>query len=285
MDSVGAKFRLRIHPLFLFVGAVTALTGAGGFFIFVMATLAALEHELAHAFAARRCGYALDKIVLMPYGAVIKGDLSDMGMVERLWVLAAGPLCNGLTALAFAALWWLFPETYPYTDTAFEVSLSLCLVNLLPAYPLDGGRALRLLIGRRSQKAARIVGTVCNFLTVAAVAGYFVYSCVKGTPAFSALAFSILLFAGAFGGGGSYKSVAFSREKSFSRGIEEKRVVISCDCALRKGLRYLRRERYLVFVLYEGEEFFGEMTEGEYLAALSAGDYSKTFRECAQTFA
>ncbi len=284
MDSAGVKFRLRIHPLFLFVGAVTALTGAGGFFIFVMATLAALEHELAHAFAARRCGYVLDKIVLMPYGAMINGDLSDMAMRERLWVLAAGPLCNGLTALAFAALWWLFPETYPYTDTAFGVSLSLCLVNLLPAYPLDGGRALRLLIGMRSQKAARIAGTACNFATVAAVAGYFIFSCIKRTPAFSALAFSILLFTGAFGGGGSYKSVAFSREKSFSRGIEEKRVVISCDCALKKGLRYLRRERYLVFVLYEGEEFFGEMTEGEYLSALSAGDYSKTFRECTKTF-
>ncbi len=284
MDSAGAKIRLRIHPLFLFVGAITALTGAGGFFIFVMATLAALEHELAHAFAARRCGYALDKIVLMPYGAVIKGDLSDMGRGERLWVLAAGPLCNGLTALGFAALWWLFPETYPYTDTAFSVSLSLCLVNLLPAYPLDGGRALRLLIGARSEKAARIVGMTLNFITVAGVAGYFVYSCVKKTPAISALVFSILLFAGAFGGGGSYKSVAFSRAKSFARGIEEKRVVISCDCTLKKGLRYLRRERYLVFVLYEGDEFFGEMTEGEYLNALSEGDYAKTFRECTQTF-
>ena len=123
-----------------------------------------------------------------------------------------------------------------------------------------------------------------NFITVAGVAGYFVYSCVKKTPAISALVFSILLFAGAFGGGGSYKSVAFSRAKSFARGIEEKRVVISCDCTLKKGLRYLRRERYLVFVLYEGDEFFGEMTEGEYLNALSEGDYAKTFRECTQTF-
>lgn len=277
-DLPGSEKKFKIHPLFLLVGALSALTGTGGFFIFLSATFAALEHELAHAFAARRYGYALDKIVLMPYGAVISGDISDMGRAEKLWVLFAGPLCNGVTALFFVALWWLYPETYPYTDTAYYVSLSLFFVNLLPAYPLDGGRALRLLIEKKSKKAAKITGVLLNAVISAGVLAYFIYTCVQKTPAYPAFAFSLLLFAGAFGGGGSYRSVAFLRKKSYLRGIEEKRIVLSCDCTLKKALRFLSEERYLVLVLYDGGEYLGEMTETEYLSALEAGDYSLTFR-------
>ena len=276
---LGSKFKVTIHPLFLLVGAVSAVFGTGGFFIFLSATLAALEHELAHALAARRYGYELSKIVLMPYGAVIGGDISDMGVGEKLWVLAAGPLANAATALFFVALWWLYPETYPYTDTAFYVSLSLFLVNLLPAYPLDGGRALQLLIERRSKKAARIAGVVCNLVTVALITAYFVVSCVKGSPALSAIAFAALLLTGAFRGGGSYQPVTLPRENSFVRGLEEKRVVISCDCPLKKALRFLSKSRYLVLVLYDGGEYYGEMSEGEYLSALSDRGYAATFRE------
>ena len=277
----GAKRNFYVHPLFLVVGVLSALTGTG-VFVFLGATLAALEHELAHALAARRFGYALDKVVLMPYGAVISGDLAGMPPREMLWVLATGPLINAATALGFVALWWLFPETYPYTDTAFYVSLSLFLVNLLPAYPLDGGRALRLIISTLSKKAADITGIVCNILTVCAVLSYFVYTCVRGKPAFTALAFSVLLLAGALGrGGGNYRSVAFTREKSFWRGVEERRVVISCDRPLRSALGYLREDRYLVLVLYEGDAFYAEMTEEEYLSALAQGDYSRPFRDFA----
>lgn len=278
MDLPGSKKKFRIHPLFLLVGALTAIAGTGGFFIFLAATLAALEHECAHALAARRYGYELNRVVLMPYGAVIEGDISDMGRAEKMWVLAAGPLCNGVTALFFVALWWLWPETYPYTDTAYYISISLCIVNLLPAYPLDGGRALRLLIEKRSKKAAKITGMILNGIIASAILAYFIVTCVKGKPAISAFVFSVLLFAGALGKGGSYQSVAFSRRKSFLRGVEEKRIVVSCDCALKKALRFLSEERYLVLVLYDGDEYFGEMTETEYLSALKKGDYNATFR-------
>ena len=70
------KLKLRMHPLFLFVGVLSAFTGQ--LFLFLGGCLAALQHECAHAFAARRYGFTLDKIVLMPYGAVISGDISGL---------------------------------------------------------------------------------------------------------------------------------------------------------------------------------------------------------------
>lgn len=280
---LGVKTKLRVHPLFFLVGVLSALTG--DLLVFCAAALAALEHEFAHAVAAARCGFALDRIVLMPYGAVIGGDLSGMGGREMLGVLFAGPFINGATALFFVALWWLFPETYPYTDFAAFVSCSLFVVNLLPAYPLDGGRALRILTRRLPTVPRRIIEITCGVLVSGAAAGYFIYSCVLKAPAFTALAFCVLLVAGMFGKGGSYVPISFSREKSLSRGVEERRVVFSVDCPLRSALRYLGEERYLVLILYENGAYFGEMPEEEYLAALSEGDYSKTFRECmSQTF-
>ena len=80
----------------------SALTGA--LLPFLTAIFAAIEHECAHAFVARRYGFTLDKLVLMPYGATISGDVSGISRRQELFVLLAGPLVNGATALLFVAL-------------------------------------------------------------------------------------------------------------------------------------------------------------------------------------
>ena len=271
---IGA-FRVRVHPLFLAAGVLSAFTGQ--LLLFLSAVLAALEHEFAHSIAARSEGYCLDKILLMPYGAVISGDLSGIPPKAEAKVLLAGPLANAFTALAFAALWWLFPETYPYTEAAAEVSLSLFLVNLLPAYPLDGGRLLLLLLTPLGEPRARLVSRIAAFLTAGGIFALFVFS-LFSSPNVSALLFALLLFAGNFGGG-SYRRIAFSRGRTFSRGVEEKRVVLSSERTAGECVRYLREDKYLVLIVYEEGEYLGELTEGELFAVLEEGGYSLTLKE------
>ncbi len=257
------------------MGVLSAFTG--DLLLFLSAAVAALEHECAHAFAARRAGFTLDQIVLMPYGAVIKGDIAGMPPRQELGVLLAGPLVNAFTALGFAALWWLFPETYPYTDVAAYISLSLFLVNLLPAYPLDGGRILRLALRPLGESRAALISRIVSLVIAAAIVGYFVYTCFS-SPAWSALAFATCVAAGSLGGG-SYGRIRFSRKKSFARGVEEKRIAISADSTFSEALRYLREDRYLVFVLFDGEEFFGELPEEEFLRELERGSLTRRLRE------
>jgi len=60
--------RISIHPLFFLFGIYFALRGK--VFLFLNFTLTALIHELGHAIAAERLGYKMNKISLMPYGAV-----------------------------------------------------------------------------------------------------------------------------------------------------------------------------------------------------------------------
>lgn len=275
MPGADKKFRLRIHPLFLAAGLVSAFTG--DLLLFLAAALAAAEHECAHAFVARRYGFALDKLVLMPYGAVLSGDIAGIGKKQELAVLAAGPLANAATALAFVALWWLFPETYPYTEAAASVSFSLFLVNLLPAYPLDGGRILHLLLSPLGERRANVVCRAVTLLTALGVLAYFIWTCFFDA-AWTALVFSVLLAAGAFGGG-RYARMTFSREKSFARGLEERRVVIAAERTVQDAFRHLREEKYLVLVLFSGGEFLGELSEEEYLDAVRSGRWSAQLSE------
>ena len=268
------KRKIRLHPLCLLVGILSAFTGR--LLEYFAAVIAALEHECAHAFAAKRFGYSLDKIVLMPYGAVVSGDISGIGRKEEIVVLLAGPLANLFTGLFFVALWWIYPESYPFTDTAAYISFSLFFVNLLPAWPLDGGRILRTLLRPLGEKRAKIVCTTLTAVIAAAVLGYFVYSCFSA-PAFTALAFSLLLAVGVIGGG-AYRPVRIAHD--FSKGVEERRVALSADRTLKDALRYLREDKYLVLVLFEGDEFLGELPEEDLMKALAEGDYTRTLGAC-----
>lgn len=281
-EKRGAPFtgRLSVHPLFFLVGIASAFTG--GLLMFVSACLAAVEHEFAHALAARRYGFRLDKIVLMPYGAVISGDVSGLSPKEEFFVSIAGPLTNLLTALVFIALWWIYPDCYPFTEAAANVSLSLFIVNLLPAYPLDGGRILGIALRPFFKERTKPVLKTVTLMISAGIFGYFIYSCFS-VPNVSALVFSALLFAGAFGGG-RYARLKFSHKKSFSRGVEERRIAISSAIPLKDGLRFLRDDRFIVFVLYDGEEFAGELSEIEYLDALEKYPYTTPIGNCLTEF-
>ena len=248
-----------MHPLYLCVGVLSALTGQ--LLLFLSATLAALEHECAHALAARRAGFVLDKIVLMPYGAVVSGEIGGISPKEEILVCLAGPLANALTALAFAALWWLYPETYPYTDLAAYVSLSLFLVNLLPARPLDGGRILGIVLRPLGARRAELICRVTTWTVAAAVAGYFVFSCFS-RPNFGALIFS----------GASPTMMPMEVEASLC-------VSVSARLTAGEAMRFLREDKYLVLVLFEDGEFCGEVTEGELLSMLERGEYARPLGE------
>lgn len=255
----------RLHPLFLAMGVWYACTGE--LFLFLMSTLVALQHECAHAFAAAKLGYKLNQIVLMPFGAVIDGDLRGIGFKEEITVAMWGPLCNLLTAAFFAAIWWFKPTVYAFTDTACYSSLSIALINLLPAYPLDGGRILRSSLARTflkteidEQRAERKAEKICRLTTLlfaALFVAFFLLLCSKKEINFTLLAFAVFLVVGAFGNKNeraTYAKMDFSRRDALKKGVEIKRVAILNSCPIKKTLGYLSKERYLILEVYDENE-------------------------------
>ena len=152
-----AELKFKIHPLFIIFGIYFAVMGK--VFSFIVYTLSAVIHELGHFFESEKLGYGLNKIVLMPYGALISGDIENVRYVDEIKIAASGPLVNLFIAAFCVAIWWLIPDLYPYTDLIVTANLSIAIINALPCYPLDGGRVLlaTLSLFVRRSKAKKIV--------------------------------------------------------------------------------------------------------------------------------
>ena len=183
-----------VHPLFFLFGLYYAFTGR--IFVFLTFTSVAVLHEFGHALVAASLGYRLNKITLMPYGAVISGDITGLRFSDEVKVALAGPLTNLASAVLFVALWWVFPETYAYTDLAVSASLSVALVNLLPCAPLDGGRILGAVLSAYfPKKTVSIVMTASGIAFSCVLGGLFVVTCF-GKVNFSILFFSLFVLFG-----------------------------------------------------------------------------------------
>ena len=148
--------KITIHPLFLAVGLLSALFG--GLPIFIICALTALLHECGHIFCAARLGFECKKISLMPFGAAAVCDIEGISPSDEVKLSLAGPLVNFILCVGVAGLWWFFPETYAYTDLIFYASAGMLVLNLLPAYPLDGGRVVKCVLGSFLKNYNRLHG-------------------------------------------------------------------------------------------------------------------------------
>lgn len=135
---------MHVHSTFLILLVFFALTGnlLWPLFIFTMVVL----HELGHALAARQFGIGTRDITLYPMGGVAALNRPAHNVKEELAITAAGPLVN--FALAGVA-WFGAPYLGMFAYPLFMVNMGLGLFNLLPAFPMDGGRILRALLAMK----------------------------------------------------------------------------------------------------------------------------------------
>lgn len=134
-----------LHPAAVLFALYVALTGHGGWLLAGM--LSVLLHECAHGFAAALLGCTPTSIEITPLGALMRlEDEAALPPGRRLAMLLAGPAASLLlcwTALLLTRCGIIGRHA---GQLLFMTNLSILLVNLLPALPLDGGRVLALLL-------------------------------------------------------------------------------------------------------------------------------------------
>jgi Zn-dependent protease len=170
---------IRVHisfPLILIFavlefGVFTGQGVAGALFGIVVTLLLfgiVVLHELGHSFAAQRFGVPVRQIVLLPIGGVAQLQYIPENPRQEFVIAIAGPLVNGIIAVNLYLLHLVFgiggvmsgdmmgqllgvgrggiDAVFNYV---FAANLFLAIFNLIPAFPLDGGRVLRALMATR----------------------------------------------------------------------------------------------------------------------------------------
>jgi Zn-dependent protease/CBS domain-containing protein len=150
---------------------------AAGLALYVISIfLSILLHELGHALVARRFRIRTLEIVMLPLGGLARLERQPVP-AEEFWVALAGPLVNfflGMILLG-VSVWqgvpvqwqdWMKGSDVNILPRIATANLILAFFNLLPTFPMDGGRVLRSLLAgkRRVEEATRIVARIGTLL-------------------------------------------------------------------------------------------------------------------------
>lgn len=187
--------KIGINPLFILLGIFICLIGYWKtFFVYFIVVIL---HEFAHKIIANSLGYKMDKIFLMPYGAGISFNQNFIDEKDEALIAIAGPVFNFILAFTTITLWWIFPSIYTSTELFVFANIVIGLFNLLPIYPLDGGRILTCYLTTKNfnrKKSLRFC-FIFNYIFTAIFLFLFIID-IKNN--FTYLIMAIFIFLGTF---------------------------------------------------------------------------------------
>jgi Zn-dependent protease/predicted transcriptional regulator len=231
-------------------------------------------HEFGHALTARRYGIKTRDITLYPIGGVARLERMPDKPIQELWVALAGPAVN--IAIAVLLFLWLGATNSlapladlsmasgPFIERLLLVNVSLVLFNLIPAFPMDGGRVLRALLAMRLEytRATMIAATIGQGMALLiGIAGLFT------NPFLLFIAFFVWI--------GAAQETSLVQMKYTLGGIPTTRAMLTDYQAL-SSQDTLHRAAQLIlsgsqsdFPVVENKTVVGVLTRSDILAALS----------------
>jgi len=251
-------FGTAIDPAPLTSGVRSWLIGfAAAVVLFTCVTL----HELGHSAMAMHFGYDVESITLWLLGGIAKPAEIPRNWLQEFWIAVAGPVVN-LVIVAGCAVGLV---VLPPTDIVVFLLLYLALLNLglatfnmLPAFPLDGGRVLRALLARNRSylDATRLAATVGK--------GFAVLLGIFGLLTFDIIMMGVAVFV-------YIAATSEARQMMFDATFEgltvadvmtpvEDVVTVDASQTVSGFLDTMLAERHIAYPVFEGRRFVGIVT-------------------------
>ncbi len=245
-----------------------------GIFFILALFLCVILHEYGHALTARKYGIKTRDITIYPIGGVARLERMPEKPIEELWVALMGPAVNVVIAAGLFAYLYLTSSLVPlseltvasgsFLERLMTVNVSLVLFNLIPAFPMDGGRVLRAVLAMNMDyvKATQIAASIGQGLAlIFGLVGLF------GNPMLLFIAFFIWI-------GASQESSATQMKNAIS-GIPVGRAMLTDYKSLSPRDPLSRMAQLILagsqhdFPVIENERVIGVVTRDDFLAALT----------------
>ena len=256
-----------------------SIAAAAAGVIFILAVfLCVVLHEFGHALTARRYGIKTRDIILLPIGGVARLERLPTNPLQELWVALAGPAVNVVIAtglfiwLKFTAslepLQALTMTTGPFLERIMAVNLFLVAFNMIPAFPMDGGRVLRAILATRKDysRATQIAASIGQGIAV-----FFGLIGLFYNP--------MLLFIALFVWIGAAQEASTAQMKSAIGGIPVRQAMLTDFKTLHKGDSL---ERAVELTLAGSQKDFPVVSNGHIEGILTQTDLLKALSARAQ---
>ena len=206
---------------------------------------------------------------------MVSGNIDGLQPLDEIKIALAGPLINLSTGLLFVALWWIYPQSYAFTDVVAFANFAMAIVNLIPAYPLDGGRiAFATLNFFFKKEKAKLISKILSILLSLVLLTLFIIS-LFFTPNLTILFFALFILFGAFSTDKENKYVKLTANTFTSsallRGVVIKRKAIDKGATIKRLIAILDETAINEIVVF---------SQGKPLTTLSQEKLEEVLKNC-----
>jgi Zn-dependent protease len=249
----------------------------GGVFFICVVFACVVLHELGHALTARRYGIPTRDITLLPIGGIARLERMPEEPKQELWVALAGPAVNVVIAAILLVVTRVSSSAFSlggdlesltsgsFVSRVIAVNVLLVKFNMLPAFPMDGGRVLRALLATRMEytratRAAAVVGQCMALL-------FGLGGIMAGNP--------MLVFIAIFVWIGATQEAGMVQMKHSLSGIPVSRAMVTefhtlqPDHTLADAVEFTLKGTQRDFPVVEGDRVAGVLRQSDMLATLA----------------